>query len=142
VLTDELVALVDGDEAVILGVLGHELGHVRHRHGLRMLVQATALGVVTSVVVGDFSSLLAGVPLVLGQAGYARDAEREADADSVQLMKAAGISPDAMVRFFEKIADERRKRSDGADPGWLGIAIASHPADEDRIRYFREAAGR
>jgi Zn-dependent protease with chaperone function len=142
VLTDELVALVDGDEAVILGVLGHELGHVRHRHGLRMLVQATALGVVTSVVIGDFSSLLAGVPLVLGQAGYARDAEREADADSVHLMKAAGISPDAMVRFFEKVAAERRKRPDGGEPSWLGIAIASHPADDDRIRYFREAAAR
>lgn len=142
VLTDELVALVGGDQAVIVGVLGHELGHVRHRHGLRMLVQATALGVVTGLVVGDFSSLLAGVPLVLGQAGYARDAEREADADSVHLMKAAGISPDAMVRFFERIADERRKRADAGAPGWLGIAIASHPADEDRIRYFKEAAGR
>lgn len=139
VLTDELVTLVEGDEAVIVGVLGHELGHVRHRHGLRQLVQVTALGVVSSAVLGDFSSLLAGVPLLLGHAGYARDAEREADADSVHLMRAAGIAPDAMVRFFEKVAAERA-RQPAAVPSWLGIAIASHPADEERMRYFREAS--
>lgn len=46
VLTDELFDLVQGDEQIITAVLAHELGHVKHRHGLRMLVQATVLGVV------------------------------------------------------------------------------------------------
>ena len=48
VITDELVALVDGDAAVVTGVLGHELGHVRHRDGMRMLLQASAVGVLAS----------------------------------------------------------------------------------------------
>jgi hypothetical protein len=59
VLTDELVTLVDADPAVITGVLAHELGHVRHRHGMRMLLQVSALGLIASAVLGDFSSLLA-----------------------------------------------------------------------------------
>jgi predicted Zn-dependent protease len=132
VMTDELVKLVDGDEAVIVGVLGHELGHVRERHGMRMLLQASAIGVIASIVVGDFNSLLAAAPVVLGQAAYSRDAEREADAESARILKGAGLPPAAMVTFFEKIA---AKRGDGPS---LGIAIASHPADAERIRFFRD----
>ena len=139
VLTDELVKLVDGDPEVIVGVLAHELGHVEHRHGMRMLVQATALTVVASVAFGDFSGWLATAPVVLGQAAYSRGAEREADQASVRILKAAGISPTAMVKFFDKISQDtkdQRKRS------LLGIAFASHPADAERVRFFREAAGR
>lgn len=157
VLTDELVTLVKGDTEVITGVLAHELGHVRHRHGMRMLIQASAIGVLASVIVGDFSSLLAAVPVMLGQASYSRTAEREADVESVRVMRAAGISPDVMVRFFEAVTDFRATRGKDGDAkdgeaasapkgartegdSWLGIAIASHPADAERVRFFREAA--
>ncbi|MFT3953935.1 MAG: M48 family metallopeptidase [Piscinibacter sp.] len=133
VITDELVTLVEGDAAAITGVLGHELGHVKHRDGMRMLLQASAVGVLASTVVGDFSSLLAAVPVVLGQSAYSRDAERRADAEAVQLLRHAGLSPAVMVGFFEKMAKAHGDHS-------LGIAIASHPADAERIRFFREAA--
>ena len=147
VLTDALVELVQADEAAIIGVLGHELGHVAQRHGLRLLVQAGVIGVLSSVVLGDFSTLLAGAPVLLGQASYSRDAEREADAHAVTVLKAAGLSPMVMIGFFEKVAahgaaknpaEGGRSRGDNS----LGIAIASHPADEERMRFFREAARR
>lgn len=152
VLTDELVTLVDGDPAVITGVLGHELGHVRQRHGMRLLLQVSAIGVLSSAVLGDFSTLLAGVPVLVGQAAYTRDAEREADAESARILRDAGLSPAVMVTFFERIATWRKTRdapASGASappaepreaPSWLGIAIASHPADAERIRFFRDAA--
>lgn len=133
VLTDELFILAGGDADMITGVLAHELGHVRHRHGMRMLLQASAVGVLASIVLGDFNSLLAAAPVVLGQAAYSRDAEREADAESARILRDAGLSPAVMVSFFEKMA----KRVSGPA---LGIAIGSHPADEERIRFFREAA--
>ena len=133
VMTDELVELVDGDTAVLAGVLAHELGHVRHRDGMRLLIQASAVGVLASVVVGDFSSLLTAVPVVLGQSAYSRDAERRADAEAVRLLRDAGLSPAVMASFFEKIAKQQGEHR-------LGIAIASHPADAERIRFFREAA--
>lgn len=136
VMTDELVKLVGGDADIVTGVLAHELGHVAHRHGMRMLVQTALLGVAASVAFGDFSSLLAAAPVILGQAGYSRDAEREADQAAIRILKAAGISPAVMATFFEKLgsvdADRQASR--------LGIALASHPADEERIRVFREAA--
>lgn len=132
VLTDELVTLVDGDAAVVTGVLAHELGHVRERHGMRLLLQASAVGLLAGAVWGDFSTLLAGVPLLLGQAAYARDAEREADAEAARVLRDAGLSPAVMVAFFEKLA-----ATQGAHD--VGIAFASHPADAQRIAFFRDA---
>lgn len=103
-LTDDMVRLVQNDTRVLSGVLAHELGHVQHRHGLQTLVQIGALGAVTSLVWGDFSGLLATVPLWLGQAHYSRQAEREADAHSVTVLRDAGISPAVMVTMFERFA--------------------------------------
>lgn len=144
VMTDELVKKMAGDEAALVGVLAHELGHVRHRHGLRMLVQVGALSALSALVLGDFSGLLAGVPIWLGQASYSRDAEREADAESARVLKAAGMSPLAMVRFFEAMAqrDGKKGERDAGEESLLGIAIASHPADAERIEFFRAAAGK
>ena len=62
VMTDQLVELVDHDDAVLTGVLAHELGHLQARHGMRMLVQATAIGAVSSLVFGDFSALPPPLP--------------------------------------------------------------------------------
>jgi Zn-dependent protease with chaperone function len=151
VMTDELVTLVDGREDAIVGVLAHELGHVRHRHGMRSLVQVTVLGAVSSLAFGDFSGLFAGLPVLLGHAGYSRDAEREADGEAIRIMSRAGLSPEAMVVFFEKIgawadAKAAKQRDQAGEPGQareeslLGIAFSSHPADAERIARFREAA--
>lgn len=150
-LTDELVELVAHDDQVITAVLTHELGHVQHRHGLRMLVQASVLGGLGALVLGDFSTLLAAVPVFLGQAHYSREAEREADAHAVMLLKAAAISPAVMVTLFEKLEQSRHeklkeKRLDTSTQhekntdAWLGAAFSSHPADADRIRFFQQAA--
>lgn len=164
-LTDDMARLLQHDTDVIAGVLAHEQGHVQHRHGVRMLVQVGVLGFVTSTLWGDYSGVLATVPLWLGQAHYSREAEREADAYSVTMLRDAGISPAVMVRLFERVALYRRCGDDlikpdpaGSAPvceakpasssedeekgGFWGLGFASHPADEDRISFFRDAAAR
>ena len=156
ILTDDMVTMVDGDEDVLVGVLAHELGHVQHRHGMRMLVQVAALGTLAGAVVGDFSSLLASVPALMGQASYSRHAEQEADAMSVDVLRHAHLSPTVMVTMFDKLAEWRlRKEQEAAEkhhaevakkadaddgPSWLGIAFSSHPADAQRVQFFQEAA--
>jgi Zn-dependent protease with chaperone function len=138
VVTDELLALLEGADDALLGVLAHEHGHVRRRHGMNALVRFTIVSGATSVVLGDFSALLAGVPALLAHLGYSRDAEREADADAARVLRASGRQPAAMVALFERLAAERGKGD--ARPAAPPIAFASHPADEDRIRFFREAS--
>lgn len=145
VMTDDMVDLVDGDTRVLVAVLGHELGHLRHRHGMRMLVQASAMGVIASALWGDFSWALATVPAWLGQADYSRTAEREADAYALDVLNAAGISPSAMVTLFDKLkatreADSKKHHSEDPNGGaadWLGIAFSSHPEDAERIAFFQ-----
>ncbi len=142
VVTDALVELLDrGDGPVdeaLLGVIAHEIGHVRHRHGLRMLTESAAAGTLMAWWIGDYSSLLAGAPTALMHAEYSREHEREADTEALVLMHAARLDPRAMVRFFaalKKVAPER----DGDDP-WFGLS--THPADSERVRFFEEGARR
>ena len=139
VLTDELYRRLDGDRDMLVGVLGHELGHLRHRHGMRMLVQAATLGAATGALYGDFSTLYSQIPALLGQASYSRDAEHQADVDAVRLLRASGISPRVMAQFFVKVRQPRAGEH-AASGVHLPIAFASHPADEERIRYFEQAA--
>lgn len=142
VMTDELVELLADAPDVATGVLAHELGHVRHRHGMRMVVQASLLAAAAGLVVGDFSSVLATVPAVLGQAAYSRDFEREADREAIRVLQANGLKAGRMAVLFERLADWRRRHAkEGVDLGGLPIAVASHPADAERTRVFREADG-
>jgi Zn-dependent protease with chaperone function len=151
-VTDEMLELLDGRDDVLLGVLGHELGHVQRRHGMRLLVQASVLGAVASLAWGDFNALLSAVPVLLGQSAYSRGFEREADLDAIDLLRANGLSPALMAELFERLGQQRAatrgaaRAASGSDAGegfggdLLGISFASHPADVERIRAFREAA--
>ncbi len=134
IITDALVELLQGHDDTLLGVMAHELGHVQHRHGMRGVVQLALVGAVTAVALGDFSTLLAGVPALLAQLAYSRDAERQSDAMAVQVLRAAGKSPAVMVLLFEQLP---KARGDAVAPP---IALASHPMDEERMHFFRDAA--
>ena len=63
-------------------------------------------------------------------------------AHAAQVLHAAGISPAVMVTFFERIrdalGDDTTERPDDEDGASLPISIASHPAHEERIRFFRD----
>ena len=145
IVTDDLVELLHGETQVMVAILAHEMGHLQHRHGVRMLVQATALGALSAVILGDFSAILAGVPVILVQAGYSRQAELEADAQAVRILRQVHISPAVMVTLFERLDQRRQKlgaqqHASGNQDSWLGIAFASHPTDAQRVQFFQDAA--
>jgi len=167
VMTDELIRLVKDDD-VVMGVLGHELGHVTRRHGMRQLVQVGVMQGILSVAFGDYGSLITTAPLILGSMAYSRAHEREADDDTIAFMQANSISPLVMVKFFQAARAYRSGANDNKDnttpPGEgtappdskqhagktpktmqtpLGFSIiSSHPLDEERMDKFRQAAQR
>jgi predicted Zn-dependent protease len=132
VITDALLTLMADEPDAVMTVLAHELGHVHHRHGLRLILHAGAVGVVTSVIVGDFSALLAAAPAVLASNAYSRDNEREADLYGRTLARAGGADTSRMAVFFERLARQRA----GVDDHVVAIAISSHPADAERVKFF------
>lgn len=164
VVTDELIKLLGDQPDAVLGVLAHELGHVRERHGMRLAMRASLSGALVGFAIGDFSSLLAAGPAALMNASYSRDFERAADAQAKRLLIDSGRSPRAMLTLFERIDTWRATRAeqakvkaeadrasaprridkeigDQAKTGageLLRIAFNSHPADEERIRFFEQ----
>lgn len=136
IVTDELVRLLEDKPEAIVGVLGHELGHVKHRHGMRLTLRASAVGLAAGVLIGDFSLALAAAPAMLAQQSYSRDFEREADDYARTLLRGAGINPAVMVAFFERI---KKLHDEPGDPARVFAAsFSSHPADEERIAFFRQ----
>lgn len=140
VVTDELVKLLHDQPDTLMGVLGHELGHVRHRDGMDMLVRSTFISALVGVVFGDMGGFIAAVPAALLTQAYSRDAERRADARAAELLHANGVSPAVMATLFERLRARQPQRGDGGDKDLLPIAIGSHPADAERVRFFQEWA--
>lgn len=129
ILFDGLIQQADSPDEVA-GVLGHELGHVRHRDTLTGLVRQLGLSAVLGGAGGGAGSYLNGV-LALS---YGREAEAAADSVAIDQMRAASISPAATAAFFEKLGGKEAGREERAMT-WL----SSHPLSADRRRRFADA---
>lgn len=136
VLLDGLVAMTQDDDALI-GVLSHELGHVAGRHSLRQLLQSLGVGALAGLLWGDFSGVIANVPLAFGILHYSREFEREADAFAIDVLKSSGISTHPLDDFFGAMDRHDRKDGRAAPPAFL----SSHPPTDERRRRLREAGG-
>lgn len=132
VVTDRLVELAGNDEE-ILAVLAHELGHVDRRHGLRMLIQSSIVGIVVAWYVGDVSNIAAGLPTMLLEAGYSREHERESDRYAAAMLAWNGLSPVRLADLLDKL------EADHGDNGKSGTHdyLSTHPATQERIDALR-----
>ena len=115
----------------VAGVLAHEIAHVTRRHGLQGLAGQVGVMVGLQILVGDLSGLagLAGqgaMTAILN--GYSRDKEREADAEGLRMLMAAGIDPQGLPEFFELLKGEKASEI----PGML-TWMSTHPGHDERI---------
>lgn len=130
VVTDGLVGLAQSD-AELLGVLAHELGHLRERHALRGLIQASVVGMLVAVWLGDVGSFATALPAFVVEAKYSRDFEREADRYAAELLEANGHDARALADLLARL-----EATQGGPEERHGLAayLASHPATTERIR--------
>lgn len=129
VITDQLIERSKHDEE-ILAVLFHELGHVKEKHIVRMMLQSIGSGVVLVMITGDisnYSDLAAGLPAILLQQGYSRDMEDDADRFALNSLQNAHIP----TRRFADIL--LRIDPDANDSTTL---FSSHPDTLERIQPF------
>lgn len=141
VMTDALVqeaARLGLPDDALAGVLAHEIGHVMHRHGTRLLVEQGVLNIGLGLALGDVSSLLTmGGNLLTGLA-YRRGHETEADCFAQQLMQRAG-RPTAPMAELLLALESRRQPAGRAGAGGASGAdwFSSHPDTGQRARQLR-----
>lgn len=118
----------------LAGVLAHELGHVAGRHTTRKLVSESGLYFLLGIVLGDFggSTVLIGGSRAILNAGYSRDAERDADQYAIELMDRAGGNPEGLATMLERIATINFT-------GALGL-LSTHPHTKERAAEIRATA--
>lgn len=149
IFTDEMVQLATHQDE-LSAVLAHEIGHVVHRHGLRMLIQDSLLAFIAVLITGDASGvaeIFLSLPIVLTERAYARGFEEEADQYTQLYLKKENIPlcrfSSLLVRIeeerYSKISERSQKAkkdvSKEAAPEWLDY-LSTHPNTSKRVEKF------
>jgi len=129
-------------ESELAGVIGHEIGHVVGHHGARQISKQYGLAVLIELVAGgeensslardiaaQFASFGAGLTLLK----YGRLAEQESDAYAVQFTYKAGIHPEGVAKFFEKLLALHENQPQG-----VAVWFTTHPPTQERIAFVKK----
>ena len=125
------------NEDQLAGVMGHEIGHVIHRHGAeRSASQGFIQGLIQSVMIGTGGDqALTQVANMVGQYSsmkYGRDQELESDDFGVRLMIEAGYDPTQLIGVMDILEE--------ASGGQRVPEFQStHPSPENRREKIKEA---
>jgi len=127
------------NEAELMAVLSHEVGHVAHRHSVNALKKSKGVDMATDVAVDNRSQLLGALTNKLYsnvlENKFDRGDEMDSDRQAVVIVSALKYQPDAMAHFLEKL-DARNKQQVGTEKKRNGL-FASHPEIEARIAAIR-----
>ena len=139
-------------EAEVAGVLGHEIGHVTARHGVKQqsMSQAANLGVLLGAVLvpGLRNESSLGMMQQMSVAwirGYGREDELEADRLGAEYLARAGYDPQAMIKVVgalknQELFDAELAKQEGREPRKYHGVFDTHPDNDTRLKQVIEAA--
>lgn len=135
-------------EAELAGVLGHEIGHVTARHGVRQQSAQAATGLLAAVASaatkGRYDQWL-GVGSRALVSGYGREHELEADRLGAEYLARTGRDPERMIEVVgilkdQEVFDRDVAAAEGREPRAYHGLFASHPKNDTRLREVIRAA--
>lgn len=143
-------------EAELASVVGHEIGHVTARHGVRQQGAATATATGPSEALGSIlvpgPGNQAGTTLlqVLAQAwtaGYGREHELESDRLGAEYLAKSGYRPQAMIEVIGTLKNQelfavRQAGREGRPPRTYHGTFDAHPGNDARLKQVVGAAER
>jgi predicted Zn-dependent protease len=117
------------DEAEFAVVMGHEIGHVEHRHTVQAMGRDTLIGTLGQLggeALGsrEIGNLASGLITMR----FSRDQERESDVRGVHNSYQAGYDPRRGAEVFRKFLELK-----GGSESSLDAWTSSHPLDSERI---------
>jgi Zn-dependent protease with chaperone function len=155
-LTTALVEELSPTRGEVAALLGHEMGHVLHRHATkRLLARQVGTTVQQAFFYEDdddyeesfgeaIGELLLPLVTWLGQQRFSRRDEYQADAASWELLAASyDYQPLSLVRLLENLEHwegvvQGRAQQQGLDGGLLESWGRTHPATPDRIASLQD----
>ena len=120
----------------LAGVLAHEIQHVMLRHGMRLIVQHVSMAFIIAALSGDASGMLSygfQAAQTLQALSYSREAENQADEQGLALLQQAGINPEGMMSFFEKLGEDEEDSSPFR-------YFSTHPPTTERRNHLEDLA--
>lgn len=124
------------DEAEFAVVMGHELGHVEHRHSVQSMGRQSIFGGLASAVsigLGSGWGDVAGSGLGILDLSFSRGQELESDIRGVESSYKAGYDPREGADVFRMFLAMKQEMGD--ETPWF---LSTHPADEERIANILE----
>jgi predicted Zn-dependent protease len=131
------------NEAQLVGVLGHEIGHVTARHSAQQYTRGmgASLGVLVGSIfvpqIRPFGDLAQGGIGVLFLK-FGRDDELQADALGAEYAAGGGWDPAEVPAFLTTLARISETTDRNGTPNWL----LTHPQPEDRAARVTETAAK
>ncbi len=119
-----------GSAEEVAGVLAHEMAHATRRHSMRQMLYQGGLLPLMGMLVGqpDAAALFQSLGQ-LSQLKFSRTQEEDADLTGFDTLVAAGIAPEGMARFFDRLGE-----TGGAPPAFL----STHPSSAGRAAAIRQ----
>ncbi|MEM9604118.1 MAG: M48 family metalloprotease [Pseudomonadota bacterium] len=137
-------------EAELAGVLGHEVGHVTARHGVRQQSTQGVTGILSAVLAastdGAYNDLISAGSQAL-VSGYGRSHELEADRLGAEYLANTGRNPERMIDVVrvlkdQELFDRELAAAEGREPRRYHGLFATHPDNDTRLQEVVRAANR
>ena len=137
-----LMDIMDDDE--LMGVIGHEIGHVMKHHSKNAFKTELLTGALKDAISSTGGKAAALTDSQLGTLGsalinakYSQKQEKEADGCGYDFLIANGRNPWGMIMAFEKLES---LEGENKTSNYINKMFSSHPETKDRIKELSKRA--